>query len=73
MIKRENWGLLQALRTFYTDSLEVEFGICGTDWARVDPVDEGTKRVVSDGMKILYDPLGILFKLEQSVRSLTRS
>lgn len=65
---REDWGLLQALRTIYSDGLEVEFGFCGEEWARIDPVDEGTRQVIVDGMKILFDPMGILVTVEKVTR-----
>jgi [ribosomal protein S5]-alanine N-acetyltransferase len=71
-IKIEDWGLLQALRTVYRDGLEVEFGICAKEWANVDPVDGGTRKVVVDGMKVLFDPVGILASLETAILSTTK-
>ena len=43
--------------------LEVEFGVAPPSWAATDPVDEGTRRVVTDGALVLYDPKGILARL----------
>ncbi|WP_406010148.1 hypothetical protein OG440_31650 [Streptomyces sp. NBC_00637] len=40
--------------------LEVEVGVGSARWARTDPVDEGTRRLVTDGARPLYDPAGIL-------------
>ncbi|WP_062646535.1 nucleotidyltransferase domain-containing protein [Streptomyces maremycinicus] len=40
--------------------LEVEVGVGPAHWARTDPVDAGTRRVVTDGAVPLYDPAGIL-------------
>lgn len=57
----EDWGKVTSVRVFY-ESVEVEFGLTTTEWAMI-PVDAGTKKVVSDGMKILFDPHGILTKL----------
>lgn len=51
----EDWGRLVSVRAFYADGLEVEYGFAAPDWAGV-PTDAGTVRVVSDGMRILYDP-----------------
>jgi hypothetical protein len=32
-------------------------------WAGTGPVDPGTRRVISDGIRILYDPEGMLGSL----------
>jgi predicted nucleotidyltransferase len=62
--KVEKWGRLKSLRVFYRDGLEVEYSFAFPDWADI-PVDAGTRRVVSDGMKILVDPRGLLIRLQQ--------
>ena len=61
--KVENWGRLKSLRVFYRDGLEVEYGFALPDWADI-PVDTGTHRVVRGGMKILFDPRGLLTRLQ---------
>jgi hypothetical protein len=43
--------------------LEVEVGLTEPAWAATDPVDPGTRRVVTDGMRILRDPDGRLAAL----------
>ncbi len=63
----EFWGRVQSLRVFYKNGLEIEFGFDTIDWANI-PIDSGTFRVVSDGMKILYDPTGKLSKLQAAVK-----
>ena len=55
-------------RVFYSEGLEVEFDLTNTEWASTNPVDDGTKRVVTDGMKILVDKNGLLKKLLEAVR-----
>lgn len=35
-------------------------------WANTDPVDEGTRAVVLDGMRVLYDPERILTYFQQA-------
>ena len=55
----EEYGVVGALRVFYEEGLEVEFGLSSVDWANV-PLDGGTQRVISGGMLILYDPVGVL-------------
>jgi hypothetical protein len=66
--QEEDWGQVTSLRTFYRDGLEVEYGFSTPDWADV-PMDAGSFRVVSDGMQILYDPLGILSAVQREVLS----
>lgn len=55
----EDWGRLTSLRVWYREDLEVEFGITSLEWARV-PLDEGSRRVIQDGMRILLDKTGLL-------------
>jgi predicted nucleotidyltransferase len=57
----EEWGQLKTKRVFYKDGLEVEFNFDKKSW--VNPKDSGTKRVVTDGMKILVDKDDLLEKL----------
>ena len=51
----EDYGASKSRRIFYRDGLEVEFGIAEPNWASV-PLDAGTKKVLTDGVKVLYDP-----------------
>jgi predicted nucleotidyltransferase len=69
--KVEDWGRVKSLRVFYKDGLEVEYGFAFPDWADI-PVDSGTLRVVSNGMRILIDPTGILTELQQQVSATLR-
>jgi hypothetical protein len=59
----EDWGKVKSLRCFYEGGLEVEYGLTTPDWADV-PLDVGSQRVVSDGMRVLYDPLDTLNGLQ---------
>lgn len=59
----EDWGLVTSLRVFYAHGLEVEFGLATPAWAAL-PVDAGTRRVVADGMHILYDPNNVFGRLQ---------
>ncbi len=54
-VEREDWGKVVALRVWYRDGPEVEFGLATPDWA-APPLDAGTARVVDDGIIRLYDP-----------------
>jgi Nucleotidyltransferase domain len=57
------WGPVTERRFVLPSGLEVELGVATPDWAAVDPVDPGTQRVISDGMRILHDPEGLLAAL----------
>jgi 3-methyladenine DNA glycosylase AlkD/predicted nucleotidyltransferase len=50
----EDYGQLTSLRVWYRDKLEVEFGLSDPAWA-AQPLDEGTDRVLMDGVKVLVE------------------
>jgi len=50
----EPYGKVTSLRVWYIGGREVEYGITTPDWA-AQPLDEGTQRVVRDGMKVLFE------------------
>ena len=62
----EDWGRLRSIRVVYRDELEVEFGFVLAGWASSDPVDEGTRRVASDGLRIILDRRGQLGDLARA-------
>lgn len=62
----EDWGNVTALRVFYKHASEVEYNFSLPEWADI-PIDEGTQQVVSDGMRILFDPNAILQRLQAAV------
>lgn len=49
----EDWGKVTCLRAYYSDGFEIEFGFSNLVWAS-DQQDQGTKKVIQDGIKILY-------------------
>jgi predicted nucleotidyltransferase len=57
------WGPLTELRFALPSMLEIDFGIAPTSWADIDPVDEGTRQVIEDGISILHDPHRLLARL----------
>jgi predicted nucleotidyltransferase len=63
VLRTEAWGPLTERRLLLEDGLEVEVGIAEPAWAATDPVDPGTRRVVTDGLRILHDPDGRLAAL----------
>lgn len=70
--KIEDWGAVKTIRAFYKNGDVYEFNFAAPSWAETNPLDEGTRRVVKDGMKILYDPQGILEKLQTAVSGATK-
>ena len=62
----EDWGVVTSLRVHYRPRLEVEFGVTALVWAAV-PIDPGTKNVVSQGMRILWDRESLLARLQEAV------
>ncbi len=54
--RAQQWGPIAERRLVLPSGLEVEIDIGPLVWAQADPVDVGTRRVVTDGCRILYDP-----------------
>ncbi|HEY5118816.1 MAG TPA: nucleotidyltransferase domain-containing protein [Anaerolineales bacterium] len=52
--RTEPYGSVTSLRVWYGDGREVEYGIGSRQWAE-EPLDEGTQRVIRDGMRILFE------------------
>jgi uncharacterized protein len=63
LIRTRSWGPITEQRFATTSGLEVEIDIGCPDWARVNPIDPGTRRVVTDGARILHDPTRMLATL----------
>ena len=57
--QQEDYGLLISLRVWYSDGVEVEYGITDEHWSAI-PLDAGTRRVIDDGMRILFERGNIL-------------
>jgi len=68
-VTREDWGAIRALRTFYDDGTEIEFGIGTPDWASIAPVDSGTLEVARGGMLVVFERHRLLRILESAIRS----
>lgn len=61
----EDYGLLISIRVWYTDGREIEYGITDARWSAI-PLDEGTQRVISDGMRVLFEREPILSRHQTS-------
>ena len=55
----EKYGKLTSLRVWYESGLEVEYGFTTRDWV-TSPLDKGTKQVISNGMRVLFEKEEIL-------------
>ena len=55
----EEYGMLTSLRVWYESGLEIEYGFTARAWAQI-PLDEGTKKVIEDGMQVLFERMTLL-------------
>lgn len=51
---REKLGAMTSLRVWYENGMKVEFGVTSPLWIS-KPLDEGTRKVLSDGYKVIID------------------
>lgn len=65
----EDWGAVKTLRVCYRADFhcEFEFNFAELSWASV-PLDLGTARVITDGMKILLDKSDLLAFAQRAIR-----
>jgi predicted nucleotidyltransferase len=52
--QEEDYGLVTSFRIWYQDGLEVEIGFTDQRWVS-KPLDEGTRRVMTDGIRVLFE------------------
>lgn len=67
LVAARDFGAIQERRLRAPDGTDWEFGIGTPGWARTDPVDPGTRRVVADGLVPLHDQHGLLARLVAAV------
>ncbi len=53
-MSKEDWGKVQSIRIWYAQGYEVEFGITDLSWISL-PLEDGTARVISEGMVVLFE------------------
>lgn len=58
-ITQEDYEEVKAIRTYYEDNVELEFGFIEESWLK-KPLADTTKEAIEGGYKVLYDP-GQLF------------
>ena len=64
----EDYGDVWSKRVTLAPDIEVEIGFALTDWARIDPVDPGTRQVVAGGCQPLLDRDGDMRALLEALR-----
>src|SRR5690349_11438868 len=62
-VRVRSWGAVTERRFVSASGLEVEINVGPAGWADTEPVDSGTRRVVTDGARVLHDPSGLLAAL----------
>jgi hypothetical protein len=67
--REEDYGKVTSVRVLYEGGLEVEYGFTTPDWVRT-PIDAGTLNVIKDGMRVVYDPQGIVGRMQREIESI---
>ena len=65
--KVEEYGRLTSLRVWYESGLEIEYGFTTREWIQ-SPLDEGTKQVIKEGMRVLFEKEVLLSPHETPIR-----
>jgi predicted nucleotidyltransferase len=63
----EDYGLVTSVRVWYTNGREIEYGITDQRWA-AHPLDAGIRRVIADGMRILFERGTILSRHQSTIK-----
>ena len=63
------YGQVWSRHIFLKNGFEIEFCFANKSWANIKNLDEGTRKVVLDGFRTIYDPQHILNKLMNKVKS----
>jgi hypothetical protein len=65
----ETYGAVWSQHIRLLPEVEVEVSFAKCSWAKTEPVDGGTRRVVQDAFRIIFDKDGLLTKLIDAVMS----
>jgi uncharacterized protein len=68
LVGRRQFGMVDERRVGLLSGLQVEVGITTPTWATAGHRDEGTAEVVRNGLRVVYDPGGLLRTLVANVR-----
>lgn len=64
----ERWGAITALRAWTPGGLELELCFGRPGWITDVPLDPGTRRVLSDGARVVLDRIGGLEEIVRAAR-----
>lgn len=73
ILRTQTWGAITERRFALPSGLEVEVGFGLPSWASIEPVEAGTREVVTNGFAILHDPTGMLAALGAAARPPNRT
>jgi uncharacterized protein len=73
LLRTGDWGAIAEHRLGLRSGLEVEVGVGLPSWANTAPVDPGTRAVVRDGFRPVFDPGGLLAELLAACKRLSLS
>ncbi|KIH98063.1 hypothetical protein LP52_15270 [Streptomonospora alba] len=62
-VTTRTWGPTTEWRWRTISGLEIELSVATPDWAATSPLDAGTRRVITDGARSLYDPRDLVADL----------
>ena len=60
LIRQRSFGMVDERRLLMPTGLEIEVGVTTPEWVTTGHLDEGTSAVVRAGLRIIYDPRGML-------------
>lgn len=58
-----DYGRARSRHLSFGSGEEIEMSFVDAGWAEVNPIDQATRRVAADGMRVLHDPDGVLGRL----------
>jgi hypothetical protein len=70
-VRIARYGVVTSLHCELRPTALLELSVAPEDWANVNPIDPGTRRVVSDGFRVLVDKDGALRALVAAIGAAT--
>jgi predicted nucleotidyltransferase len=68
----EEYGKLTSLRVWYESGLEIEYGFTTRDWIKA-PLEKGTKKIINDGLRVLFEKEALLSPHESAKKEIQRA
>ena|ERR1051326_4065191 len=67
-LKEQDYGLVWSCHIYLSETKEIEMGFGDRNWIDAALIDEGTKRVIKNGFKIIYDSEYLLKDILEKVQ-----